>query len=124
MLESSFMYWVNQFPWSPNPNRAVTAIGAIGRLKLSDQIRVRVTPSPAAQITAVYCRRRVTIHFKLGTWSAADATFEAIDKLGGREEWLVAPDWRDDPQTDDRDHACNIDASSCSCLRRAERAAL
>ncbi len=98
MLESSFMYWVNQFPWSPNPNRAVTAIGAIGRLKLSDQIRVRVTPSPAVKLPLLLQEASYD-HFKLGTWSAADATFEAIDKLGGREEWLVAPTGEDPQQT-------------------------
>ena len=90
MLESSFMYWINQFPWSPNPNRAVTAIGAIGRLKLSDQIRVRVTPSPALELPLLLQEASYD-SFKLGTWSAADATFEAIDKVGGRDEWIVAP---------------------------------
>ena len=90
LLESSFMYWVNQFPWSPNPNRAVTAIGAIGRLKLSDQIRVRVTPSPAVKLPMLLQEASYD-SFKLGTWSAADAVFEAVDKVAGRDEWLVAP---------------------------------
>ena len=98
MLESSFMYWINQFPWSPNPNRAVTAIGAIGRLKLSDQIRVRVTPSPAVKLPLLLQEASYDF-FKLGSWSAADATFEAIDKAGGRDEWIVAPAGDDSQQT-------------------------
>ena len=97
-LESSVMYWVDQFPWSPDPNRAVTAIGAIGRLKLSDRIRVRVTPS--AQLKLPLMLQEATYDsFRFGTWSALDAEFEAVDKVVGRNEWLVAAGGGDDPTT-------------------------
>lgn len=90
VLESSFMYWVNQFPWSPSdPNRAVTAIGHIGRLKLSDQIRVRVTPGPHVELPLLLQEASYD-SFTFGTWSAAQGDFEALDKLSGIDAWRVA----------------------------------
>ncbi|MEE2983368.1 MAG: transglutaminase-like domain-containing protein [Pseudomonadota bacterium] len=97
-LESSVMYWIDQLPWSPDPNRAVTAIGAIGRLKLSDRIRVRVTPSARLKLPLML-QEGTYDSFRFGTWSALDADFEAVDKVYGRNEWLVAPGGGDDPAT-------------------------
>ncbi len=88
-LENSFIYWFNQFPWSGgDPNRAITAIGAIGRLKLSDQIRVRVSRESAAQIPLMLQEASYDV-FKFGSWSATGAKFEALDKISGRDAWAT-----------------------------------
>ncbi len=89
-LEASFMYWLDQFPWaSGDPNRAYTAIGTIGRLKLSDQIRVRVTPGP--QVSLPLLLQEATYdEFRFGTWAAREADFAALDKLAGRQSWALA----------------------------------
>lgn len=86
-LEQSFIYWLSQFSWmSGDPNKAVTAIGAIGRLKLSDQIRVRVKPGPAVRLP-MFLQEATYDEFKFGSWKAVDAKFEALDKRAGRDEW-------------------------------------
>lgn len=90
-LEASFMYWVNQFPWSPvDPNRAITAIGHIGRLKLSDQIRVRVTPTDTLEVPMLLQEASFDT-FSFGSWSAAEGRFEALDQLPGEDAWAPAP---------------------------------
>ncbi len=88
-LEDSVMYWVNQFPWAQSdPNREVTAIGTIGRLKLSDQIRVRVSPSPALKLPLLLQEASYDV-FHFGTWSAQQAPFAAIDKRATSAVWDV-----------------------------------
>ena len=88
-LEASFLYWVNQFPWAHHdPNMAFTAIGAIGRLKLSDQIRLRVIPGPGVQVPMLLPEASFD-SFKFGTWSANNAKFEALDKIAGRDAWQI-----------------------------------
>lgn len=88
-LEDSVMYWVNQFPWSLNdPNRAVTAIGTIGRLKLSDQIRIRVTPSAAVKLPLLLHEASYDV-FNFGSWTAHEAPFTALDKRADRAAWDI-----------------------------------
>ena len=88
-LEDSFLYWVNQFAWfQTDPNRAVTAIGSIGRLKLSDRIRVRVkaplsTPLPIVLHEASYSK------FNLGMWSLAHSVFVVVDPAVNTAVWNV-----------------------------------
>lgn len=91
-LEDSFSYWVNQFNWShTDPHRELTSIGSIGRLKLSDRIRVRVAaprsiPLPLALREASYST------FRLGMWSTAGTkTFAALDPLPETTTWELAP---------------------------------
>lgn len=86
-VENSVMYWVNQFPWALNdPNREVTAIGTIGRLKLSDQIRLRVTPGPAVKVPLLLQEASYDV-FNFGTWSARQAPFAAVDKRADAPVW-------------------------------------
>ncbi len=88
-IEGSFSYWVNQFAWfQTDPNRTLTAIGSIGRLKLSDRIRVRVkaplsTPVPITLREASYSK------FNLGMWSLSDGQFSAIDPVAGSPVWIL-----------------------------------
>ncbi|MCC6709947.1 MAG: hypothetical protein IT492_20515 [Gammaproteobacteria bacterium] len=86
-VEDSVMYWVNQFPWAVNDaNREVTAIGAIGRLKLSDQIRLRVSPGPEVKLPLLLQEASYDV-FHFGTWSAQQAPFAALDKRAGAAVW-------------------------------------
>lgn len=93
-LEASFLYWVNQFPWAAdNLNREVTAIGAIGRLKLSDRIRLRVLPSPDLELPLLLQEASFDT-FNFGTWAAHQAPFAALDQRVGAAAWDVAPPGR------------------------------
>ena len=86
-IEDSFSYWVDQFAWfQTDPNRELTAIGSIGRLKLSDRIRVRVytplsTPLPIMLHEASYSK------FDLGMWSLTDSQFTAVDPVPETSTW-------------------------------------
>ena len=87
-FETAFMYWMSQHPWlSSAPNRAVTAIGHIGRLKLSDRIHVRVTPRHEMTLPLILQEASYdTFHY--GSWSVQES-FEAIDQERGRDRWIV-----------------------------------
>ena len=86
-VENSVMYWVNQFPWALNDaNRAVTAIGTIGRLKLSDEIRVRVTPGPAVKLPLLLQEASYDV-FNFGSWTAHQAPFAALDQRADSASW-------------------------------------
>lgn len=88
-LEASFQYWFHQFPWSTQDfNREVTSIGAIGRLKLSDQIRVRVAPHAALDLPLLLEEARYDT-FRYGTWATTDAPFAALDKAAGQQHWVL-----------------------------------
>ena len=88
-LENAVLYWVNQFPWSlQDPNRAVTAIGTIGRLKLSDQIRLRVTPSGDLKLPLLLQEASYDV-FNFGSWQAHEAPFAALDTRADGATWAV-----------------------------------
>ncbi|MFT4562320.1 MAG: transglutaminase-like putative cysteine protease [Gammaproteobacteria bacterium] len=86
-LESSFAYWVNQFAWfQTDPNRARTSIGSIGRLKLSDRIRVRLF-APLSIPLPVVLHEASYSDFNLGTWSSKDNQFTVIDPVSNNPIW-------------------------------------
>jgi len=88
-LEASFEYWFHQFPWSMQDfDREVTSIGAIGRLKLSDQIRVRVAPHPALELPLLLEEAHYDT-FRYGTWATTDAPFAALDQAAGQQRWVL-----------------------------------
>ena len=87
-FEAAFMYWMSQHPWlSSAPNRAVTAIGHIGRLKLSDRVHVRVAPQRDMQLPLVLHEASYDT-FNYGSWSVQDS-FEAVDQERGRDRWIL-----------------------------------
>ncbi|MEQ8234964.1 MAG: transglutaminase domain-containing protein [Gammaproteobacteria bacterium] len=87
-LESAFLYWMSQHPWmSSAPNRAVTSIGHIGRLKLSDRIDVRVT-GLAGTTLPFYLHEASYDTFRYGSWSVDDS-FEVVDQDRGRDRWTL-----------------------------------
>jgi transglutaminase-like putative cysteine protease len=88
-METAFMYWMNQFPWLPDPNRTMTAIGSIGRLKLSDRIRVRVMPHDDLQFPLLLQEASYD-RFSYGTWNATAAEFEALEQRRNGTGWDVA----------------------------------
>ena len=80
-IEDSLSYWVKQFAWfQTDPMRELTSIGSIGRLKLSDRIRVRIktplsTPLPIMLHEASYSK------YNLGSWSSSESEFIAVDPV-------------------------------------------
>lgn len=92
-LEDSFSYWVNQFAWlQTDPQRELTSIGSIGRLKLSDRIRVRVT-APLSMPIPLALREASYSTFNLGMWKTAGTkAFAALDPLPETTTWHLGQD--------------------------------
>ena len=88
-IEDSMTYWFNQFAWfQTDPMRESTSIGSIGRLKLSNWIRVRVrtplsTPLPIMLHEASYSK------YNLGMWTSSDNEFEVIDPVAEASTWVL-----------------------------------
>lgn len=78
-LESSLMQVFDRFLWRyRDPNRATTAIGSIGRIKLSDRIVLRVrTAHPLA--APLLLREASYDSYGYGIWSNRDYAFAAVD---------------------------------------------
>ena len=89
--ESAFVYWFNQFAWiRTDPDRTRTALGFIGRLKLSDRIRIRLEAPLSIPLPLVLHEASYST-FNLGTWSQADSRFTSIDPELGTQTWRLAP---------------------------------
>ncbi len=74
---------------SRDPNRAITAIGYIGRLKMSDGIRVRITTEDQLELP-ILLREASYDEFSFGTWRARGATFITLDALAGTTVWPLS----------------------------------
>ena len=80
-LESTMGYWFSQYRWShADPSRARTAIGHIGRLKLSDRIILRLK-APLSIPLPIYLHDATYTKFRLGSWHAPAQQAVAIDRL-------------------------------------------
>ncbi len=69
-----------------DPTRATTAIGAIGRLKFSDRVVLRVRPDTPLR-EPLYLREAAYDRFEYGNWKTTRAAFTAVDALPGRAVW-------------------------------------
>ena len=78
-VESSLMQVFDRFLWRyRDPNRATTAIGSIGRIKLSDRIVLRVkTRQPLAG--PLLLREATYDTYSYGIWSNRDYEFTSVD---------------------------------------------
>ncbi|MBI4005061.1 MAG: transglutaminase domain-containing protein [Gammaproteobacteria bacterium] len=89
IVETTFLDWFDQFMWrSRDPNRTITAIGSLGRLKLSDRIMVRV--DAGKQFNVPLLIREATYNtYGYGIWTNLKNSFNVIDpSLGGRS-WVL-----------------------------------
>lgn len=89
-IADSVQYWFNQFDWyQRDPNRTITAIGSIGQLKLSDQIRVRVKDLPAVQLPLMLSEASYQT-FRFGVWSNPSPDFAVVDPAPQSGQWWLA----------------------------------
>ena len=85
--ESSMSYWFNQFVWAhANPDKERTALGQLGRLKLSDRILIRVK-APLSIPLPLYLHEASYNRFHLGSWSARGRQRTALDPLPSADRW-------------------------------------
>lgn len=73
-----------------DPFRSTTSLGALGRLKLSDRVVLRVTPHAAFR--APLLLRDATYNFyHAGSWHAIDARFTSVQPEADGETWKLDP---------------------------------
>lgn len=88
-FEGMVMAWMDELLWrNRDPNRTSTAIGSIGRLKLSDRIRLRVDTK--GKVTAPLLLREATYNtFSWGLWSTHETAFTIVDPEIGGTTWML-----------------------------------
>jgi transglutaminase-like putative cysteine protease len=87
---SLVLRWMRDpFLMSTSPDRAFTAIGMVGRLKLSDRIRLRVR-SHVPLTEALLLREASYSEYRYGTWRSRQARFTAVDPQPDGHTWRLA----------------------------------
>ncbi|NKB37068.1 MAG: hypothetical protein GKR93_07820 [Gammaproteobacteria bacterium] len=78
-IEASFLGIFDQFMWRyRDPSRATTAIGSLGRLKLSDRIVLRIKTREKL-LKPLYLREASYSSFGHGIWNSQQSEFTVID---------------------------------------------
>jgi protein-glutamine gamma-glutamyltransferase len=79
-IEASFLGIFDQFMWRyRDPNRSTTAIGSLGRLKLSDRIVLRIAKDESLE-TPFLLREASYNTFSYGVWSNKDSDFSVVEQ--------------------------------------------
>jgi transglutaminase-like putative cysteine protease len=88
-LESVAMFWFYQFfSFERDPDQQITAIGTIGRLKLSDRIQVRVHNASLPE-RPLLLQEAAYLDFDHGIWSVPKTPFVTIDADVGGRTWTL-----------------------------------
>src|SRR5207249_172565 len=88
--EVAFEYISGLVRRDTDPFRSTTAIGQLGRLKLSDRILLRVEPA-AGQGAPILLREASYNVYKSPAWFALGAGFTPVQPEAGGETWKLAP---------------------------------
>lgn len=89
-IESTLLDFFDQFMWRQrDPERASTAIGSIGRLKLSDRIVLRVNRDDKSS-SPLLLREASYQNFNYGVWTNADSKYTVIDPAISGNQWTLA----------------------------------
>ncbi|MGE0383754.1 MAG: transglutaminase family protein [Gammaproteobacteria bacterium] len=89
LVEDMAFDWLpDRFQADTDPDRAMTAIGDVGRLKLSDRIRIRVRADDGAPLPVPLTLREAAYdRFEFGAWRATYPYQERIDAVPGTHTW-------------------------------------
>jgi len=87
-LEASAPEWLSGGGARTNPYRSTTDIGAIGELKLSQRILLRVEADPA-RTPSLLLHRASYDDYVGGTWIARNARFEQLAPFGIASNWRL-----------------------------------
>jgi transglutaminase-like putative cysteine protease len=88
-IEAAALEWLAE--WirrDTDPFRSSTALGSIGRLKLSDRIVLRVDPGPGVKMPLLL-REASYNTFAMPTWLAVDAGFAAVQPEADGTTWKL-----------------------------------
>ena len=88
-VEATALEWLAEWMRrDTDPFRSSTAIGSIGRLKLSDKIVLRVEPGPGAR-TPLLLREASYNVFVMPSWLAVDAGFAPVSPDANGTSWRL-----------------------------------
>ena len=88
-LEAAAPEWLAGGGARTNPYRSTTDIGALGELKLSQRILLRVEANPAHK-TPILLHRASYDDYVGGTWVARNARFEQLAPFGSASSWKLS----------------------------------
>ena len=92
IAESTFLQWFDQFMWrSRDPKRTNTAIGTLGKLKLSDRIMVRIKTHDRKLTQPLLLRESSYLSYGYGIWTNFQNTFQVIDPSLVGKKWILTP---------------------------------
>jgi transglutaminase-like putative cysteine protease len=90
-VEEAVLEWLAEWmDLEADPARSVTRLGAIGELKLSGKILLRVRPGPGVRAPLLLREAAYTV-FHDGAWLAKEAKFEPLRAEGDGSTWALAP---------------------------------
>ena len=92
IAESTVMQWFDQFMWrSRDPRRTSTAIGTLGKLKLSDRIMLRINTHNRKLTGPLLLRESSYVSYSYGLWTNFQNTFHVVDPSPGGKKWILNP---------------------------------
>lgn len=92
IAESTFLEWFDQFMWrSRDPKRTNTAIGTLGKLKLSDRIMLRIKTHDMKLTRPLLIREASYLSYGYGIWTNFQNTFQVIDPALVGKKWNLSP---------------------------------
>lgn len=95
-VEEVVLEWVSDWlDLEADPSRSVTRIGAIGELKLSGKVVLRVRPGPGAGAPLLLREAAYSVYHD-GTWLAKDGKFQPLRAEGDGSAWVLAQPGSDD----------------------------
>lgn len=90
VIEATFLDWFDIFTWhNRDPMRNTTAIGSLGRLKLSDRIMVRVDTHGEKIPHRILLREATYTDYGYGVWTNFQNTLQLIDPGGDGRTWAI-----------------------------------
>jgi transglutaminase-like putative cysteine protease len=90
-VEEAVLEWITDWlDLETDLSRSVTRIGAIGELKLSGKILLRVRPAPGVGVPLLLREAAYSVFYD-GSWLAKEGKFEPLRPEGDGSVWVLAP---------------------------------
>ena len=90
VIEETFLDWFSTFTWhNRDPMRNTTAIGSLGKLKLSDRIMVRVDTHGEKITGRILLREATYTDYGYGIWTNYRNTMQLVDPAADGKSWII-----------------------------------
>jgi len=89
-IEQLFLAYLFSIHGETDPFRSSTALGSLGRLKLSDRVVLRVTPHDSVRLPLLLREASYNVYHG-GTWYAVNGNFTAVQPESDGATWRLVP---------------------------------